>query len=72
MPPLEAVRKTLEQCGSPALDVFVETDLTPAWQQAFVSGRVKDPGYSKVVSLTAWLIRAHNKALSYNIAQAKC
>lgn len=68
--PLEAVRKTLAELDTPALDIYKTTGLNPSWQQAFRNGRLRDPGYSKVCTLLAWLRLQHHDALAHNVEQA--
>lgn len=65
--PLEAVRKTLDEIDTPALDIYTATGLTPAWQQAFTSHRAKDPAYTRVVALVEWLACHHKERLVANI-----
>jgi hypothetical protein len=50
-------RHSLRQVSTPALDIYNETGLTPAWQQAFSDGRSKDPAYTRMVRLIDWLIK---------------
>lgn len=56
---VEAARVALGNVTTPALDVYTATGLTPAWQQAFVDGRSKDPAYTRMMRLTDWLIKHH-------------
>ena len=56
---VESARESLRQVTTPPLDIFRDTGLTPAWQQAFADGRSKDPAYTRVVKLIDWLIK-HN------------
>lgn len=65
--PLEAVRKTLVEIDTNALDIFKDTDLTPSWQQAFRSGRLKDPGYNRICTLVGWLAQHHADALQRHV-----
>lgn len=54
---VECARHSLRQVTTPALDIYNETGLTPAWQQAFSEGRSKDPAYTRVVRLMRWLVK---------------
>ena len=56
---LEASRVALASVTTPALDIYTATGLTPAWQQAFISGRSKDPAYTRVIRLVDWLTANH-------------
>lgn len=56
---VEAARVALANVTTPALDVYTATGLTPAWQQAFVGGRSKDPAYTRMIRLTDWLTANH-------------
>lgn len=58
---VEVARSTLQRVETPALDVYKATDLTPAWQQAFVTGRAKDPAYTRMVRLIDWLVANHKE-----------
>lgn len=66
-PPIEAVRQTLFDIDTPALDIYTETGLTPSWQQAFREGRSSDPGYSRVCTLIEWLNNKHGTRLTNNV-----
>lgn len=68
-PPIEAVRRTLCEVETPALEVFKATGLSPSWQQAFREGRAKDPGYSRICTLVDWLNETHSDALANNVGQ---
>jgi len=61
---VEVARRSLARVDTPALDIFRETDLTPAWQQAFVTGRAKDPAYTRMVRLIEWLAKRHADILA--------
>lgn len=50
-------RHSLRLVTTPALDIYNETGLTPAWQQAFSAGRSKDPAYTRMVRLIDWLLK---------------
>lgn len=54
---VECARHSLRQVTTPALDIYNETGLTPAWQQAFSDGRSKDPAYTRMVRLIEWLLK---------------
>lgn len=68
---VEAARKALAACDTPALDIYKATDLTPAWQQAFVEGRSKDPAYTRVMRLIDWLDSNHNDLFTTACADVK-
>lgn len=58
---VECARESLRQVTTPPLDIYMQTGLTPAWQQAFADGRSKDPAYTRMIKLVDWLIK--NNAL---------
>lgn len=58
---VEAARRALQRVETPALDIYKATDLTPAWQQAFVTGRSKDPAYTRMIRLIEWLTKNHKE-----------
>lgn len=64
---VECARRSLRQVTTPPLDIYKDTGLTPAWQQAFAEGRSKDPAYTRMVRLIEWLAK-HN-ALQANAAE---
>lgn len=68
---VEAARKALAACDTPALDIYKATDLTPAWQQAFVEGRSKDPAYTRMIRLIEWLTANHQDELNKAFADVK-
>lgn len=65
--PLEAVRKTLVEIDTPAIEIYKETDLGPSWQQAFKEGRAKDPGYNRICILIGWLLIHHPATLQRHV-----
>lgn len=66
-PPIEAIRATLNELDTPALDIYTATGLTPSWQQSVREGRAKDPGYTRICKLITWLDANHGRALIMNI-----
>lgn len=62
-PPIAAVRKTLNEVDTPALDIYTATGLTPSWQQSVREGRAKDPGYTRICTLIKWL--QHNHSIQF-------
>lgn len=66
-PPIEAVRKTLNEVDTPALDIYTATGLTPSWQQSVREGRAKDPGYTRICTLITWLQHKHSMRFINNV-----
>lgn len=63
-PDIEDIRQALVACDVSPLEIFKATDLTPAWQHAFASGRVVDPAYTKVILLVDYFNQTQHQILT--------